>query len=237
MAPLLTHGHWSAGVRLPSGSRSAGAHHRDKTVSAAENERPSPRSFKPPTNGAGDLREFEDLYRGWWEVVRKSAERVLGSADEAEDIAQRVFLRLLDGGDPPQIHHPSAFFGEAGRNEAISRKRSLKRRADLLATARGRQALDALYNRGILPDATVRERELRRTVSRLLGELSPRCRMVCDLVYVQGFRRGEAAERLGIGIKAVDKQLARGRARLRQSVALSTTRGKGGRRALVASLS
>jgi hypothetical protein len=49
-----------------------------------------------------------------------------------------------------------------------------------------------------------------------LGALPPRCGLVMALTHLQGLTHSEAAERLGISEKAVEKQVRRGRDRLRK---------------------
>jgi DNA-directed RNA polymerase specialized sigma24 family protein len=49
-----------------------------------------------------------------------------------------------------------------------------------------------------------------------LGALPPRCGLVLALTHLQALTHSEAAERLGISEKAVEKQVRRGRDRLRK---------------------
>ena len=56
------------------------------------------------------------------------------------------------------------------------------------------------------------------TARRIL-RLPPRCRATCALVFLGGLTQREAAGRLGVSEKAVQKQVARGRRYLRDLIA------------------
>lgn len=66
-----------------------------------------------------------------------------------------------------------------------------------------------------LPDAVQDRVERRRQVARLVASLPPQCGLVCALVFLEGLSHREVAQQLGISIKAVEKQVARGVGRLR----------------------
>jgi RNA polymerase sigma-70 factor (ECF subfamily) len=161
----------------------------------------------------GDAGEFSAVYRRWWDVVFEAAEGVLHSEEDARDAAQRVFARLWVSGDWRGIEDPERFFRRAGRNAALTVVRRWRRRRTVhLAPG----LVDALRSPRLSPEETLLRSERRDLALCIIGLLPPRCRLVCALVYLEGHTHAEAAERLGISPRAVEKQVARGRRHLRE---------------------
>jgi RNA polymerase sigma factor (sigma-70 family) len=52
-------------------------------------------------------------------------------------------------------------------------------------------------------------------LERMIERLPRRCAVVCRLVYLEELTHSEAARALGMSVKAVEKQVARARRRLR----------------------
>ena len=157
--------------------------------------------------------EFTELYRRWWPRVGEEARRLVRSEDEARGVAQQVFTRLWESGDWRGIEDPERFFVRAARNEALSRLRRRRRRRTLALTD-GMVAV--LRHPGESPEKALMRSERRDVCFRIIGLLPPRCRLVCALVYLEGMTHREVADELGISIGAVEKQVARGRRRIRE---------------------
>ena len=68
--------------------------------------------------------EFETLYREHSDAVYRSPFRILGSAEDAEDVLQTVFLRFLrrDPGQQ-QIDQPEYYLRRSAVNAALDRTR------------------------------------------------------------------------------------------------------------------
>ncbi|MCG6988825.1 MAG: sigma-70 family RNA polymerase sigma factor [Gemmatimonadetes bacterium] len=71
------------------------------------------------------------------------------------------------------------------------------------------------------PDSAVLRAERQAQVRHLLGDLPPRCSLMCALTWVEGLSHQEVADRLGVSVGAVEKQLARGRYHLREKISQS----------------
>lgn len=153
------------------------------------------------------LPDFSDLYKTWWPVVREGADGVLHSKADARDAAQQVFVRLWESGDWRRIEEPERFFVRAGRNEALTILRRRRRRGSLLT----RGWSPDLRGRVNSPEDVLLRSERRSTLLRAIGLLPPRCRLVCALKLLDGLTHREIAEKLGISVRAVGKQVARAR--------------------------
>ncbi|MCA9679497.1 MAG: sigma-70 family RNA polymerase sigma factor [Kofleriaceae bacterium] len=142
---------------------------------------------------AGDARAFEELVRRYRHRIVALALHLTGSASEAEDIAQDVFLsafRALDS-----FEGRSEFFTWVYR---MAVNRSLNKRRD--KARRGEEPLDdPRVELAVEIDAAGdprRAAELRRTYARLLrglDSLPPEMRTTVVLVSLQGMSHGEVA--------------------------------------------
>ncbi len=148
----------------------------------------------PLTNIAG-------LFETWYPRLVRSARKRLGSADDAEDVAQEAFVRLL--GEEPH-DSPAWLFTVAGRLAIDHRRASIRRERFAAGGSRWAQTDDA-------PDATddalLRDERV-ATVRRVLGTLRPRDRDML-LLHHAGATYREIAKRLGVARSSVGPLLAR----------------------------
>src|SRR5580692_9519630 len=79
-----------------------------------------------PPRGARDvpLTNIAGLFETWYPRLVRSARKRLGSADDAEDVAQEAFVRLL--GEEPH-DSPAWLFTVAGRLAIDHRRASVRR--------------------------------------------------------------------------------------------------------------
>lgn len=128
-------------------------------------------------------------------------------AEEIEDIRQEVYARMLNGARRAFPEHTSSYLFMVARNLLINRaKRERVVSFDLVAD------LDDVH-RDI--DFLAAERELmaRDTLRRVqsgMSELPPRCREVVRLRKLEGLSTREAAERMGVGLHTIERQLTLG---------------------------
>lgn len=178
--------------------------------SRSTSDSPVPR--RGQASGAGHGTPFDAMYEAWRATAVAAALAILESRAEAEDAAERVFLRLWRNGGWWRVEDPEPFFREAGRNEALNglrrRRKTVPLSADLMET------LPAHTRNPAQETARVETWSL---VERAIAALPARCRMVCRLVFLDGLTHREVGERLGVTAKAVEKQVARGRRRMKAS--------------------
>src|SRR5689334_9985208 len=94
------------------------------------------------------LAGFAGLYERHCEAVFRAALRVTGSAADAEDVLQTVFLRVLSRGDEDDATgRPAAYFRRAAVNAAVD---LLRRRAVHAETAYDERALHAAAEPALL---------------------------------------------------------------------------------------
>jgi RNA polymerase sigma-70 factor, ECF subfamily len=150
-----------------------------------------------------DDTSFEAFFAAEWARLFRALLLLTGSKQEAEDITQGAFLKLLERWD--RLDHEADLQGYLFRT-AMNGYRSLYRRSKLAAKralAPGRAETD--------PFEQVAERE---GAVRLLLGLTPRQREAIVLTGIEGLDYREAAMLLGVTESTVRALVAQARARL-----------------------
>jgi RNA polymerase sigma-70 factor (ECF subfamily) len=126
--------------------------------------------------------------------------------DDVIDIRQEIYERVLVGAQAALPHHTSGYVYTVARNHLANRARRAKIVSfDVMAD------LDAeLPGRAFEPEPALIARDELRQALRGLDQLPPRCREVVQLRKIEGLSTREVAERMGIGIDTVEKQLTLG---------------------------
>lgn len=148
----------------------------------------------------GDVDAFEGLVRRYQRRVFALAYQHLRDADEAQDLAQEVFVRLyraLDRYDPQRPFEPW-FWRLAGNVAATYRRRRHAPPAELPASAAAEPREDTL------------------PLERALADLNEDLRLPVLLHYYLDLPVEEIAGAMGLTVSAVKSRLFRGRAILRR---------------------
>ncbi|HEX7089519.1 MAG TPA: RNA polymerase sigma-70 factor [Longimicrobiales bacterium] len=167
--------------------------------------------------GAGDVAAFEALYRAHAPALLAFAHSQLRSRELAEDLVQDLFLALWRYRERWDLRSSlKAYLLGALRNRIISYRRSLQAREGGLR--RVEAATLASVAGPSRADHRVREAELAEAIEKAIEALSPRCRETFLLVRQQNLSYAEAAEVLGISVKAVEMNMVRALAALRREL-------------------
>jgi RNA polymerase sigma-70 factor (ECF subfamily) len=143
------------------------------------------------------------LYERHYEAVFRAALRVTGSAADAEDVLQTVFLRVLSQGEQDDAAgRPAAYFRRAAVNAAVD---LLRRRAVHAETAYDDRAPHA----AVEPSLLLKE-QLRRAIATLESEDAT----LFVLRYVEGLSNQELADLFHLEKNTVAVRLHRIRLRL-----------------------
>jgi RNA polymerase sigma-70 factor (ECF subfamily) len=160
----------------------------------------------------GDPRAYRELVERHVRGVHAFVYRMLGSRAEAEEVCQESFLRLWK--------HADTFVARAKLSTWLYRV------AHNLAIDRLRRRREASHPLGIEEVPTsersslhVYDKQVAEAVERALTALPERQRAAISLVHYQGMSNAEAAEVLGVKLRALESLLARGRQQLRERLA------------------
>ncbi len=166
-----------------------------------------------PTRPPDDL---EQVFRRHAPGVLSAAYRVTGSAQDAEDVLQTVFLRLVRRESGAGLgEHPASYLHRAAINAGLDVLRSRQAaRATPLDDVERTLAVADEDGPGGLQDA----RELHDRVRRVLATLSPRSAEIFALRYFEGYDNHEIAAMLGTSRSTVGVILHRTRGHLREAI-------------------
>jgi len=171
--------------------------------------------------GQGDQAAFEQLVARYQHVVVGTVARMLGSASEAEDIAQQVFLRLWKCAPryKPTAKFRTFLFTITRNlvfNESRRRKRWKQHSLDEQAEDGHREMPGAPAGQ---PDAALMQSELREAVDKAVAALPEKQRSAVILRRYQNMPYEEIASALNLSVPAVKSLLFRARSTLRESLA------------------
>jgi len=170
----------------------------------------------------GDTGAFEELLTRYDRMVYKVAYRMMGQKEEAEDIAQEVFVtvyRKIGLFDPTQKF--SAWLYRITVNTCISRLRS-RSKPDLTPFDETFIPDRIPGNRnGYDPLVVLEQKELRQQIWQAMLNLSENYRAMLILRYQMGLSNQEIAETLGIKKDNVEVGMHRARKALRQQLAVN----------------
>ena len=168
----------------------------------------------------GDVAAFERLYKETVTGLVTFAYSQLRSREIAEELVQELFLNLWKYRAKWVLNRSlKAYLFGALRNRITSYRRTMGARHELQQPAT--EAADTLAG---IPGASrtddlVRETELIEAIDRAVAALPRRCRETFMLVRQQHLSYADAAEVMGISVKAVEMNIVRAFAALRRELA------------------
>jgi len=174
----------------------------------------------------GDPTAFSDLVARFQNRLVGILNHILGSTEEAEDLAQEVFLRVYRHRSKytPKARFSTWLFTIAN-NLALNalRDRQRRPRRTIATTDSGplgpRPEEQLVESRDPTASQAMRHRELADKVREALDTLNERQKMAVVLNKFEEMGYAEIAEVMGLSTKAVKSLLSRARARLREALA------------------
>jgi len=163
---------------------------------------------------ADHSQEFEGLFREHYLLVYRTACVITGSPEDAEDVLQTIFLRLMRRSVPPDIYkNPKGYFYRAAVHLSLDTIRS--RRREVLTS-------DFSAIEGQRTDAPKEQYVLDQRFFEALAKLTPRTVEIVTLRYLHDYSEPEIAKLLRISRGTVAVMLFRARMRLRKLLRASS---------------
>jgi len=159
---------------------------------------------------SGDRRAFDEIVTRYGPVALRLAVRMAPDRQSAEDIAQEAMLRIWRRANEFDVRR--ARFTTWLYRIVVNLCIDLRRRPRPAPLPEDFDTIDAAAAAADNLEAD----ERRAALLRAMDELSSGQRAALMLVYDEGLSGAEAAQVLGISAKAVERLLARARARLRE---------------------
>jgi RNA polymerase sigma-70 factor (ECF subfamily) len=164
---------------------------------------------------------FDRLFLAEYAKVVAIAQRVLGDAHEAEDVAQEVFCDFHRR-HSPDAAYASVWLHRAAAHAALNVVRgSRRRRRREMTEALRQERLQGTAEASLDPQRAVEAAEARRDVHQALARLPARSALILALRY-SGLSYAEVAAALGVGTGQVGTLLRRAEAALRKEIIRAT---------------
>jgi RNA polymerase sigma factor (sigma-70 family) len=140
------------------------------------------------------------------ERLRRFIRRQVASREDAEDVIQDAYVRLLRYSAKQTVENPERLLFSTARNLAIDSRR---RRQSRERTAAGYALLEACEADLPGADELVDALQRLKTVEAAVARLPRRCREIFVMHRIEGMSYSEIAKRCGISVSAVEKNMAR----------------------------
>src|SRR5262245_14585368 len=148
--------------------------------------------------------ELDRIFREHHQLVFRTAYCVTGNREDAQDIAQTIFLRLLQRDFPPDLQrNPKAYLYRAALNLSLNAIRSRRRRIEVNDAER----LDKLA----APTESEAAEELHKRLYDAIAELDPEAAQILVLRYVHNYSIADIAKLLGKSYSLITVRLFRSR--------------------------
>ena len=148
---------------------------------------------------------LDQLYSAHHAMVFRTAHRITGNAEDAEDVLQTVFLRMLKR-DGPEIDNPESYLRRSAVNAALD-------------IVRARQADHTLELERMPASGSCTElRDLRDTLRRALAKFPPRAAEMIALRFFEGYTNPEIAKMMGLSQIVVAVTVHRARKKLQDEL-------------------
>jgi RNA polymerase sigma-70 factor (ECF subfamily) len=171
----------------------------------------------PPADLPGEPQgELETLFQAHHKQIFRAAHRVTGSAADAEDVLQTVFLRLVKSSERYDLsENPQAYLTRSAVNASLDLIRS-RIRANSVGLDEATPEL--IETRSGNPETQHADRELQTLIRQAVGRLGSTAAEMFVLRYYEGYDNREIAKFLGTSQMVVGVVLHRARTRLRKEI-------------------
>lgn len=160
------------------------------------------------SGGEGDVGE---LYRAEYPRLTRYVARRVGCPEEALELVQEAFSRFLGLGRERStpIDRPEAYLQQVTRNLLHDRAKTNSRRSAHLHVPADAETLSGPDQQHLLET-----RDMLRRLEAAMLKLKPRAREIFMAHRLHGLSYGEIAERTGLSVKGVEKQMSKAIAHL-----------------------
>jgi RNA polymerase sigma-70 factor (ECF subfamily) len=151
--------------------------------------------------------QFSRLFDEYHGLVFRTAYRITGSAADAEDVLQTIFLRLVRRESGLSVSSEEGYFRRAAVNAALDLIRARKTSANV-----------TLEDSSFAQSDDTRNREMRDCLRRAFAQLTPRSAEIFALRYLEDCSNQQIARMLNMSQVLVAVTLHRTRRRLQKEI-------------------
>jgi RNA polymerase sigma-70 factor (ECF subfamily) len=154
------------------------------------------------------VKESEEIFRQHSQLIYRTAFAITGHSEDAEDVLQTIFLKLLRREFPPDLsRNPRAYLYRAAVNASLSIIRSRRRHTQIVDVDRIKNPVSTGVNA---------DEEIQKQLLQAIGQLNSKAVEILMLRYVHDFSDAEIAKMLGTSRGTIAVSLNRSRARIRK---------------------
>jgi RNA polymerase sigma-70 factor (ECF subfamily) len=152
---------------------------------------------------------LEQIYQEHAALIYRRAFGLTGSREDAEDVLQTIFLKMLLRDSPPDIErNPRGYLYRAATNQSLHILETRRRHPLLIDEQKLLSTSTSLHD-------PVFEREILQRLYQAIATLSPIAAKILTLRYVHDATDAEIAKMLGVSRTVVAVRLFRSRVRLK----------------------
>lgn len=162
----------------------------------------------------GDHQAFCALVRRHTQRFYACAYRVCMNQDDAEDAVQNAFLKIWQNPSVWKTGKGAKFttwFYRVVNNAAIDIVRKRKNNA-------GSEVLEYMPDNASSQEQNLQDKQQQQDLEQAIDALPERQKQALNLCFYDGFSNKEAAEILGVGLKALESLLMRAKAGLKENL-------------------
>ena len=153
--------------------------------------------------------DFDEIFRQHYQLIYRTAFGVTGRSEDAEDVLQTIFLRLLGRVIPPDLtKNPRAYLYRAAVNVSLNTIRARQRQVQI-------EDAERLAGPARLMDPAL-DHPTRQRLLDAISRLNSSAVEILMLRYVHNYSDAEIAKLLGTTRGTVAVSLYRSRARIRK---------------------
>ena len=166
----------------------------------------------PDQNQTSSIPDFERIFREHGALVYRTAYAVLGNREDADDILQTIFLRLLRRGCPLDLgKNPQGYLYRAAVNLSFDTLKTRRRRPQVTNDPEQIEA-------PVRPSDVPFDDEMHDRLYEAIAQLSPETAEILLLRYVHDISDARIAKMLGVSRTVIAVRLYRARARLKKLI-------------------
>ncbi len=168
---------------------------------------------KPEKQQRPVSKDLEQVFMDHYDLVYRTAYRVTGNGNDAEDVLQTLFLRLARRKSSPDLKGDwPPYLRRAAVNVSLDLVRKRNRSVSIT------EIEPWIRESGPDPYRQHKSTELGERLRGALSELNPRAAEIFVLRHIEGYSNREVARMLGTSTGSIAVTLFRARSRLRKSL-------------------
>lgn len=156
----------------------------------------------------GDVDAFAVLFKANYKSLCISALLLVKDEEVAEDVVQDVFLKIWNKRtELDQVTNFSSYLYISVKNACLDQLRKAKYTEDISEIEISDTGLDPFHSMSV--------KELNKNLQEATASLPVQCKIIFEMVYIDGKKYQEVADELGLSINTVKTQLKRALEKMR----------------------